>query len=86
MEQKGQLRAKNHGDLQSSVISAAFYAKRHNETMFGYLGNSYGASVWRVSTRPSEYLDPINNSGRRVFSVSPDMMVTFFECEESQKS
>jgi hypothetical protein len=65
------LRAKNHGDLNSAVISAAYYARKTGETMYVYSGNSYGSGVWRVSAKPSEYLNPINNTGSRVASVTP---------------
>ena len=67
--------AKNNGSLSSAVKSAAYYAKKYGHTMFVYVGNSYGHTVHRVSERPSEYLDPINNTGERVVSVSPDLEV-----------
>lgn len=73
---KMNLMAKNRGDLQSATISAGYYAKKLNQTMFIYAGTSYGSGVWRVSNKPSEYLNAINNSGSVVYSVTPELIVT----------
>ena len=73
------LKAKNRGDLHSAVISAGYYAKKWDRKMYAYLGDSYGHSIWRVTYRESDYLDPINNSGRRLISVSHDLVVTTYE-------
>jgi len=72
-------KARSQGDLNGAVLQAAFYAKKLNDTMWGYSGNSYMVAVWRVSYKPSEYLDPVNNTGGRIFSVSPDLTVTWYE-------
>ena len=71
------LPAKSRGDLDSAVKSAAHYAKKLNEKMFVYSGNSYGSGVWRVSSKKSEYLDPINNTGEKVLVVTPDLTVSW---------
>jgi cystathionine beta-lyase/cystathionine gamma-synthase len=70
------LPARNRGDFESAVISAAYYAKKHNQTMFVYPGNSYGHGVWRVTFKASEYLDPISNTGTKIASVTTEL--TFF--------
>ena len=75
------LHAKNRGDLQSAVVSAGYYAKKHNETMYVYAGDSYGHSIWRVSYKESDYLNRINNSGRALLSVTPDLVITRYEVQ-----
>jgi len=76
---KMKLKARNKGDFDSAVISAGYYAKKLGKTMFVYLGDSYGSSVWRVSYKKGEYLNAINNSGRRLMSVSPDLVVKDYQ-------
>ncbi len=76
---KMELKAKNRGDTSSAILSAGYYARKLDRTMYGYAGNSYGSAVWRVSDKPSEYLNPINNTGRYVFSVTPDLTVARHE-------
>ena len=71
--------AKNRGDLVSAVISAGFYAKKLGETMHVYSGNSYGHLVWRASFKAADYLNPINNTGTRMVSVTPDLVVAWHE-------
>jgi hypothetical protein len=73
------LAAKNHGDFHSAVVSAGFYAKKRNLTMYVYSGNSYMTQLWRVTPTPAEYLDPINNTGSRVVSVTPDLTVSYHD-------
>jgi hypothetical protein len=70
------LKAKNRGDLQSAVISAGYYAKKHKKTAYVYPGNAYGRGVWRVTYDKSEALNPVNNSGVKLMSVTPDLTVT----------
>jgi|GEM_PF-6857706 len=78
--QRAKLRARSKGDLSSAVVSAGYYAKKLGQTMFAYEGNSFGwYGVWRVSQKPSEYLNPINNTGRRVVSVTPDLIVAWHD-------
>lgn len=76
---RAKLRARNQGDLSSAVLSAGYYAKKLKTTMFVYAGNSFMHTVWRVSQKPSEYLDPINNMGDRVASVTPDLVVAWHD-------
>lgn len=76
---KVKLQARNRGDIESAVRSAGYYAKKSGKTMYGYAGDSYGHSVWRVSYKESDYLHRINNSGRALFSVTPDLTVTWHE-------
>jgi hypothetical protein len=73
---KMKLMAKSRGDLQSATLSAAYYAKKLNQTMYIYAGTSYGSGVWRVSYKPSEYLNGINNSGSVVYTVTPELTVS----------
>lgn len=71
--------AKNTGDLKSAVMSAAYYARKLGHTMFVYSGNSFSRQVYRVSDKPGEYLNPINNTGTKIVSVSPDFEVVWHE-------
>lgn len=73
--QSAKLKARNQGDLQSAVLSAGHYAQKQDKTMHVYSGNSFGHAVWRVSYKPSEYLDPINNTGSKVVMVLPDLTI-----------
>lgn len=73
------LKAKNRGDISSAVTSAGYYAKKTGKTMYVYSGNSFGHAVWRVAYKASEYLDPINNTGSFVLSVTPDLQVSKHE-------
>ena len=81
---RSKLTAKNRGDLQSAALSAGYYAKKTGRTMFIYPGNSYGHFVWRVSDKPSEYLNPINNTGDRVYSVTPELVCAKHEVSREQ--
>ena len=67
--------AKNKGDLNSALLSAGYYAQKQDRTMYLYAGNSYGHAVWRVTYKENEYLDPINNTGKAMFSVTPELEV-----------
>ena len=69
-------RAKNKGDLSSALSSAGYYAKKMNETMYVYVGNSYMNVVHQVSNKPSDYLNRINNTGDEILSVTPDLVVS----------
>lgn len=73
------LAAKNKGDVQSAVLSAGHYAKKLGETMYVYRGNSYMTTVWRVSSKRSDYLNRINNTGSFLLSVSPSLVVSRHE-------
>lgn len=70
------LRAKYNHDLNGAVISAGYYAKKLNRDMFVYSGNSFGHAVWRVSYKPGDFLDPINNTGSFIISVTPELRVS----------
>jgi hypothetical protein len=72
---KNKLRAKNDGTLESATISAGYFAQKTGKTMYIYVGNSFGHVVWRVSYKASDYLSPINNTGDRLYSVTPDLKV-----------
>lgn len=80
---KMKLLARSRGDLNSAVLSAGYYAKKLNQTMFVYSGNSYGHGIWRVSYKPGDYLDPINNTGSVVLSVTPDLEVSQHKVQRS---
>jgi hypothetical protein len=76
------LKAINQGDIESAVISAAFYAKKQNKTMYVYRGNDARGGwglirvVFRVSPDPKEFLSRGNNMGDKVISVTPDLTVS----------
>lgn len=73
------LSAKNDGTLASAIVSAGYYAKKYNQKMFVYIGNSYGHEVWRVSRKKSEYLNTINNTGLTMYSVDPDLTIFSYD-------
>ena len=73
------LTAKSRGDFGSAMRSAGYYAKKLGKTMHLYQGNSFMHQVWRVSDKPGEYLNPINNTGRTVISVTPELAVTYHQ-------
>jgi hypothetical protein len=79
LRRQAKLRARNHGDLASAVISAGHYACKLNKTMYVYVGTSYMTVVWRVSFKPGDYLDSINNTGDRIVSVTPDPIVSWHQ-------
>jgi len=74
-----ELKAKSNGSLEEAVVSAGFYARKTGQTAYVYMGNSYGHAVWRVSLKPSEYLNPINNTGLRVVSVTPELVMSWHD-------
>jgi hypothetical protein len=76
--------ARNRGDLDSAVKSAAYYAQKLGEKMFVYAGTSYGSYAWRVSSKKSEYLNFINNSGEKMLSVTPDLEVSWMDIIRSR--
>ena len=71
------LRKKSDGTLNAATISAAAYAKEFKEPMYVYLGNSYMHTIWRVSNKPSEYLNRINNTGDKIGEVTPDLVFSW---------
>lgn len=76
---RAKLRSKSAGDLQGAVISAGYHAKKQGRTMLVYGGNSYGFRVFRVTAKRGEALDPINNTGDHVITVSPELTVTVYD-------
>lgn len=73
------LRARSNGSLDDTVVQAGFYAKKTGKTLYVYLGNSYMHAVWRASFKPSDYLSPINNTGTKVLSVTPELVVSWHD-------
>lgn len=73
------LAAKNDGSLVSAIESAGHYAKRLGKPMFVYAGNSYGHALWRVSDKPGEYLNRINNTGVMVYSIDSDRTISRYD-------
>lgn len=84
LQARSKLTAKNRGDLQSAVESAGYHAQKQGKVMFVYPGNSSMHAVWRVSSKPSEYLCPIGNTGNHVYSVSPALEVAAHEVKRSE--
>lgn len=85
---KMKLRARGKGDLSSSIVSAAYHAKKHDTTYYVYPGNYRGNAVWRVTYKLNEALDPVNNNismteGRegKMVSVEPDLQVYWHEVQ-----
>ncbi len=79
LQQIKKLALRNTGGLNSAIISAAGYAKKLGHTMYVYSGNSYMSPVWRVSYKPSEYLNPISNTGTKIASVTADLVLSWHE-------
>lgn len=77
------LKARNAGDFNSAMLSAGYYAKKRSETMYVYPGNSFMHEVWRVTAKRGEALNPINNTGKTMFTVSPDLAVSRHEVRRS---
>ncbi len=75
------LKARYSGDFGGAIVAAGYYAKKLNETMYVYEGNSYMNRVFRVSSKKSEYLNSINNTGDRVISVTPGLTVSYHDLE-----
>lgn len=79
LQRMRKLPLKNTGELHSALVSAAGYARKLGQSMYVYSGNSYGHAVWRVSFKASEYLNPINNTGRKVAQVTPELVLAWHE-------
>ncbi len=77
------LYARSNGSKQDAMISAAWYAKKYNKQYAIYPGNSFGSAVWRVSDKPNDYLNPVNNDGNVIYLVNPDL--TVFQCDLNRK-
>ena len=73
------LKARYSGDLSGAIVAAGYYAKKLNATIYVYEGNSYMNRVFRVSSKKSEYLSPINNTGDRAISVTPGLTVSYHD-------
>lgn len=69
------LPARSKGDLGSSLMVGGNLAQKMKKTMFVFQGNSYGSSVWHIADKASRYLDPISNTGKELYSVSPELVV-----------
>ena len=76
------LKAKNHGDFHSALVSAGYYAKTAGMIMYAYPGNSYGHAVWRVTEKSSNACNRVNNAAGRCVSVTPDLTVNYHDVEE----
>ncbi len=80
---RSKLYARSNGSFHEAILSAGYQAKKQNKMMFVYSGNSYGHGVWRVSYKPSEYLNTVNNTGAVIFSVDPELTLRRHEMERS---
>ena len=81
LRERRTLRARNQGDFGSAVESAGHYARKLGRTLYVYSGNSYGHAIWRVTYKASDYGCRIGNTGAKVISVSPDLVVSYHEVE-----
>lgn len=79
------LYAKSNGSLEEALLSAGYYAKKNEEPIYMYAGNSYGFAIWRTSRKKSDALDPINNTGNKIIVVLPDLTVTVHPVEGGRK-
>jgi hypothetical protein len=83
--------ARTNGNLNDSLMSACFYATKkgyldgNNHEMYVYQGNSYMQSVWRVTWKKSEALNPINNTGLGLYTVTPDLTITYYTIPDRVK-
>jgi hypothetical protein len=64
------------GNFTAAMLAAGRVAKRDNKVAMVYKGNSYMHIVYRVTFKPSEANNRINNTGGVVYSVTPDLEVT----------
>jgi len=67
------------GSLNGALYAAAYYARKMKEIMFIYEGSSFMHRVYRISHKPDDYLNPINNTGGAVISVSPELEVVKYD-------
>ena len=86
--------ARSNGSLNDSLLSACYYATKKGyldennpkmSKMYVYLGNSYMHLIWRVTWKESEALNPINNTGLSLFTVTPDLTITYYTIPERVK-
>lgn len=77
-----QLKAKSDGrSLNAAAVSAGLYAKKMSKTMYVFEGNSFMHRVFRVSDNPSEYLNPVSNTGDQILSVTPELEVYWHDVD-----
>lgn len=57
-------------DLNGAIMSAARSAEKYDFSYYVYPGNSYGSFCWRVDYKKEHALDPINNSGGKLYEVT----------------
>jgi ribosomal protein L16 Arg81 hydroxylase len=70
------LRARSNGSLPESIEVAGRSAQKHNKEYYVYLGNAFGAGVWRISYK-NEAFDSINNQSEKpIYMVAPDLEIT----------
>lgn len=86
--------ARSNGDFNDSLLSACYYATKKGyldennpkmSKMYVYSGNSYMHQVWRVTWKESEALSPINNTGIGLFTVTPDLTITYYKIPQRVK-
>jgi len=86
--------ARSNGSLNDSLLSACYYATKKGyleennpkmSKMYVYPGNSYMHMVWRVTWKESEALNRINNTGLGLFTVTPDLTITYYTIPERVK-
>ena len=82
---KVKLFARTNGSFNDSMISGCFYAKKMNKKMFVYSGNSYGHAIWRVTYKESDALGPVNNTGLGLYTIAPDLTITYHTIPERVK-
>ena len=68
------LRRSDYG-LNSGVMQAAGYAKKHNRIYYVYQGNSYGNLVYIVTYKKNDAFNPINNNGNIVLEINPELEI-----------
>lgn len=78
------LRAARGGDFASAMIAAGNFAKKAGVSCYVYGGNSFGHAVYRVATKKSDALNPINNTGPTVWEVTPALNVVRWSAVRSE--
>lgn len=70
--------------LNGAVLSAGYYAKKVGQIVFVYEGSSFMHRTFNGTLKESEARNPISNTGNRVLTVTPDLIVSWHLVLERQ--
>lgn len=73
------LKSRTNGSFNESLVSAGYYAQKHNKIMYIYQGSSYMHQVWNVTDKKSDALNRINNIGNVLYTVDPDLTIKSYQ-------